>query len=159
MNRLGFFLIICLMFLASWIIVPPAEALTPIKLFNITSEECPPEIGKGSVTSGGSSAPATCFLVTGKAENKSGKTVVDADVFGRIYDANGNSVMQNRTRVGTLAEVPAGVSDFEIRISVPANQATPLKLEQFKASGFAGQVRPYYYTEYNEDGEEIFQPE
>lgn len=155
MNRLSIFVIISIIWLANWIIIPEAEALTPIKLSNITANECPPEVGQGSVTSGGSSAPATCFIVTGKAENKSGKTVVDADVFGRIYDANGNSVMQNRTRIGTLPEVPAGVSDFEIRISVPANQPTPLKLEQFKASGFAGQVRPYYYTEYNEDGEQI----
>jgi hypothetical protein len=55
--------------------------------------------------------------------------------------------MPNRTRVGTIAEVPPGVSDFEFRISVPSNQPTPLKLKQFKASGFAGKVRPYYYQD------------
>jgi len=36
--------------------------------------------------------------------------------------------MQNRTRLGSITEVPPGVSDFELRISVPANQPTPLKL-------------------------------
>lgn len=151
MNRIFIIVISCFLSLSSWIVMPEAQALTPIKLFDITASECSAAVGEGSVTSGGSSAPATCFLITGKAENKSGKMVVDADVFGRIFDANGNSVMQNRTRVGTLPEVPAGVSDFEIRISVPANQPTPLKLQQFKASGFAGQVRPYYYTKDDQD--------
>lgn len=56
---------------------------------------------------------------------------MDADVFGRIYDANGNPVLQNRTRVGTIDVIPPGISDFEIRISVPYNQPTPLQLEQF----------------------------
>jgi hypothetical protein len=37
--------------------------------------------------------------------------------------------------------VPPGVSDFELRITVPANQPTPLQLKQFKASGFTGKVR------------------
>ncbi len=84
---------------------------------------------------------ANCFIVTGTANNTSGKPVMDADIFGRIYDANGNSVMQNRTRLGGVPEIPPGKSTFEIRISVPANQPTPLKLEQFKASGFSRQVR------------------
>jgi len=123
-----------------------AEALasTPITLTDISYHECTGEIAQGNVNSG-SSELANCFLVIGKAENKTGKTVYDADVFGRIYDANNEPAMQNRTRLGTIEEIPPGVSDFEIRISVPANQPTPLKLEQFKASGFAGKVRPYYY--------------
>jgi len=49
--------------------------------------------------------------------------------------------MQNRTRLGSITEVPPGVSDFELRISVPANQPTPPKLKQFKAAGFSAQVR------------------
>ncbi|MBE9167922.1 hypothetical protein IQ238_10460 [Pleurocapsales cyanobacterium LEGE 06147] len=137
-------LISTIVWLASWFITAPASALTPIKLSDLFYEECPAELAPGIVNSG-DLRPANCFLVKGKAENKSGKTVVDADVFGRIYDANGNSVMENRGRVGTIVEVPPGVSDFEIRISVPANQPTPLKLEQFKASGFADRVRPFYY--------------
>ncbi|WP_298975612.1 hypothetical protein [uncultured Thermosynechococcus sp.] len=119
----------------------PAIATIPVRLFDLSYHECPPEIGEGSVTSGGTTLKANCYLITGKAENKSGKTVVDADVFGRIYDANGNPVLQNRTRVGTIDVIPPGISDFEIRISVPYNQPTPLQLEQFKASGFTAKVR------------------
>ncbi|MFO5474482.1 MAG: biotin carboxylase, partial [Dolichospermum sp.] len=50
-------------------------------------------------------------------------------------------ILQNRTRLGGIAEVPPGVSDFELRISVPSNQPLPLKLKQFKAAGFSGKVR------------------
>ena len=134
---------ICL-WLASWIVSPAALALTQISLSDLSYHTCPAELAEGNVTSGGGSRPATCYLVTGKAKNPSGKTVIDADVYGRIYDANENPVLQNRTRVGSIAEIPPGVSDFEIRITVPANQPTPLKLEQFKASGFSGKVRPKF---------------
>jgi hypothetical protein len=69
--------------------------------------------------------------------------VVDADIFGRIYDANNNPVMQNRNRLGAIPEVPMGVSEFELRISVPANLQPPLKLEKFKAVGFSGKVSQF----------------
>ncbi|GAB4379511.1 MAG: hypothetical protein Kow00121_33820 [Elainellaceae cyanobacterium] len=132
--------IACCLSIASWVLTPAALALTQIRLFDLSYHECPAEIGEG-MTSPGTVMPANCFLVTGKAENKSGKTVYDADIFGRIYDANYNPVMQNRTRLGLISEVPPGVSDFELRISVAENQPTPLKLEQFKAAGFGGRVR------------------
>ncbi len=126
--------------IVSWAYTPSALALTQIKLSEVGYKECPPELAQGAVTSG-TTAAANCFIVTGKAENTSGKPVYDADVFGRIYDANNDSVMQNRTRVGSIAEIPTGVSEFNMRISVPANQPLPLQLKQFKATGFSGQVR------------------
>ncbi|MEG3436920.1 hypothetical protein V0288_07290 [Pannus brasiliensis CCIBt3594] len=139
-------IIVCLLsvlfWLSGWLFVPFALALTSIQLTDISYKDCPPELAEGSVTSGGTSYPAYCFLITGKAKNNSGKTVYDADVFGRVYDANGEPVLQNRSRVGSIPEVPPGVSDFEIRISVSENQPTPLKLEQFKASGFTSSVNP-----------------
>lgn len=130
----------CLIGVLTWLWTPPVWALTQIKLSDISYHECSPELAKGAVDSGSSMA-AHCFLVTGKAENSTGRVVVNADIFGRIYDANGDSVMQNRTRLGSIDEVPPGISDFEFRISVPANQPTPLKLTQFKAAGFTGTVR------------------
>lgn len=127
--------------LATTLYSPAALALTQIRLFDLTYHECPADLAAGAVTSGGTAMAANCFIVTGKAENSSGKPVVNADIFGRIYDANGDSVMQNRTRLGSIDELPPGISDFELRISVAANQPTPLKLTQFKAAGFAGKVR------------------
>lgn len=118
----------------------PAWAVIQMQLQDVGYQDCPPELAEGAVTSG-VMMEASCYLITGKVENKSGKTVVDADVFGRIYDANGNPVMQNRTRIGSIETVPPGVSEFQLRISVPAEQPTPLQLEQFKASGFTAKVR------------------
>ena len=121
---------------------PPALALTQIKLFDLSYHECPAELveEKPADREVANIFPH-CFIVTGKTENKSGKPVVNADIFGRIYDANNDSVMQNRTRLGAIDEVPPGIGTFELRISVPASQPTPLKLEQFKAAGFTGTVR------------------
>ncbi len=138
----------CVLWLTSFVIVPPASALTSVELFDLDYELCPEENAQGRSVSSGSLSPTNCFLIRGKAKNTSGKPVVDADVYGRIYDANNNPVMANRSRVGGIGVVPPGVSDFKIRISVPTTQPTPLKLEQFKASGFAGKVRPYYYDDF-----------
>lgn len=126
---------------SAWFYMPPADALTQIKLSNLDYHECPAELAEGAVTSGGNTMAARCFIVTGKAENSTNKTVYDADIFGRVYDANNDPMIQNRTRLGSIAEIPPGVSDFELRISVPANQPLPLQLKQFKAAGFAAQIR------------------
>jgi hypothetical protein len=117
-----------------------AEALTQIELKDLSYTTCPAEYAEGMVVPG-SIQSANCYLIVGTAINRSGKPVINADIFGRIYDANDNPVMQNRTRLGAIDEVPPGESDFELRISVAANQPEPLKLEQFKASGFSGKVR------------------
>ena len=143
-------LLTCIFSTCSWLIIPTASAMTSIKLTDLSYEPCAGDEAKGSVTSG-DIRPANCYTIKGKAKNISGKTVVDADVFGRIYDANDNSTFENRGRIGTIEEVPPGTSDFEIRVSVPANQPTPLKLKNFKASGFAGKVRPYYYDDFEYD--------
>jgi hypothetical protein len=122
-----------------WIL--PAQALTQLQISDVFSQDCPADIGWGAVTSGGFTQPAHCFLVHGIVHNSTNKTVYDADVYGRIYDANGESVFENRTRVGSIAEVPPGDQSFEIRISVPANQPGPLQLKQFKAAGFSSSVK------------------
>jgi hypothetical protein len=134
-----------ILWLSSSVVTPAALALTQIKLTDLSYHDCTGELAEGVVSSGGGNVDSNCFIVTGKANNPSGKPLVDADVFGRIYDANGNPAMQNRGRVGTLPEVPPGVSDFEIRITVAEDLAQPLQLKQFKASGFTSQVRPFYY--------------
>ncbi len=133
-------IISCIMGLLSWVWTPSTLALTQIQLFDLSYQDCPPELAQGTVVSNGS-AFANCFLVTGKAKNSTNKIVYDADIFGRIYDANDDSVMRNRTRLGSIPEIPPGISNFELRISVPKNQPTPLKLKQFKATGFSGRVR------------------
>jgi len=138
------------LWLTSFCVTPQAQALTPIKLSNLSYISCAAESGEGNYVGSGDLGASNCFLIEGKAKNMSGKTLVDADVFGRVFDANGNSIMENRGRIGTIEEVPPGVSDFAIRISVSANQPTPLTLKQFKASGFASKVRPFYYDDFDD---------
>lgn len=138
-------ILVGIFWVGSFLITPSALALTQIKLSDLSYHPCSTDMSEGIVSSGGASLPSDCFIISGKANNPTGKPLVDADVFGRIYDANGNPVMQNRGRVGTLPEVPPGVSDFEIRVTVADNFATPLQLKQFKASGFTSRVRPFYY--------------
>lgn len=152
MRKQGLLMVVlvgCLWGLLSVLPMAQAIALTPIKLFDLSYERCPAEM-QGIVTSG-SNQGANCYMIKGKAENGTGKYVVDADVFGHIYDGNGVDTFENRGRVGTILEVPPGVSEFEFPISVPDNQPEPLQLKQFKASGFASRVRPFYYD--NEDVE------
>jgi hypothetical protein len=115
-------------------------ALTPIKLTNPTYADCPADLAQGTVTSR-NSQPAKCFIVSATAKNDTSKPVYDADVFGRIYDANGDTVFENRGRIGTVNEIPPGESIISVRITVSENQPEPLKLEQFKATGFANQIR------------------
>jgi hypothetical protein len=121
--------------------IPAALAVTQIQLNNVSYKDCPPEIAEGAVTSGGVTQAASCFLVTGQTKNPSSKTVFDADVYGRIYDADNNLVLQNRSRVGLIEKIPPGTSDFEMRISVPSNTSMPLQLKKFKAAGFTTKIR------------------
>lgn len=130
----------CCLWVCSWAIAPSALALVQIKLSDISYHNCPAELAEGAITAG-TSMMANCYIITGTTENPSGKTILNADIFGRVFDANSNPVIQNRTRLGSIDEVPPGQGKFELRISVPANQPEPLSLEQFKASGFTGKVR------------------
>ena len=43
----------CLMMFLSWVLTPTAEALTQIRLFDVSYKDCPAELAKGAVTSGG----------------------------------------------------------------------------------------------------------
>jgi len=124
--------------IATW--VPSVSAAVQVKLSDISYGSCPPEIASNMVLGGGVMS-ASCYLVSGTANNPKNQIVYNADVFGRIYDANGNDAMPERTRLGAIAEIPPGKSNFEITISVPAEMSEPLSLKQFKASGFTGKVR------------------
>ncbi|MEM9771020.1 MAG: FxLYD domain-containing protein [Cyanobacteria bacterium P01_D01_bin.73] len=128
--------------LSTWLWISPAAALASAEITDIGYQDCPEEMAKGSVTSGGGIVRmANCYLISGTVTNKTGKPIVNADVFGRIYDSTGNAVLENRTRLGSIDEIPPGESEFSIRVTVPDTQAGELQLKQFKASGFTGKVR------------------
>jgi hypothetical protein len=117
-----------------------AWANIQVKISNLSYGSCPPEVANNMVLGGGV-MPANCFMVHGKTENSSGKIVYNADVFGRIYDANGNDAMSERNRLGAITEILPGSNDFEIMISVAADLPEPLQFKLFKASGFTTKIR------------------
>jgi hypothetical protein len=134
-------IILAIVTIINLVLTPTAWAVTQIKLSAVSYKDCPAEMAEGAVTSGGVTQTASCFLIIGKAQNPSSKTVFDADVFGRIYDADNNLVLQNRSRVGLIEKLPPGESDFEMRVSVPSNTSQPLQLKKFKAAGFTTKIR------------------
>lgn len=119
----------------------PAEALVQVEVKDVFYHACSAEMAEGTVMSNGSGRSARCFVVEGTTVNNSGKPLTNGDIFGRVFDATGDTIMANRGRLGSVAEIPMGEGHFAIRIIVPEGQPEPLQLKQFKAAGFAGKVR------------------
>jgi hypothetical protein len=84
---------------------------------------------------------ASCFVLRGTVTNPGRKPVVDTDVFAQILDASGEPVLQNRSRVGSIGDVPPGESTFALRLAVPAGTPGPFSFSNVKARGFSAPVR------------------
>ena len=84
---------------------------------------------------------ASCYVLRGTVNNPGRKPVVDTDVFAQILDASGEPVLQNRSRVGSIGDVPPGDSSFALRLAVPAGTPGPFTFSNVKARGFASPVR------------------
>lgn len=120
-----------------------------VKLTDIAVTKVPCGAGISTVrgvTFSGSSSSAACLDIVASANNPSDKPVYNADVFGRVYDANGDALIDDteNIRIAYIDEVPAGNSQVKFRLTVPEEQYKmgPLKLERFKATGFAGKNLP-----------------
>ena len=84
---------------------------------------------------------ASCFALRGVVENPGRRPVVDTDVFALILDASGEPVLPNRTRVGSIGDVPPGETPFALRLAVPAGTPGPLQARNLRARGFRAPVR------------------
>lgn len=84
---------------------------------------------------------AGCWALTGVVSNPGRRPVVDTDVFALILDASGEPVLQNRSRVGSIGDVPPGRSAFALRLAVPMGTPGPLQVRNVKARGFSAPVR------------------
>jgi len=69
------------------------------------------------------------------------RTVRDTDVFALILDASGEPVLPNRTRLGSIGDIPPGQSAFALRLAVPAGTPGPFSVRSAKARGFNSPVR------------------
>jgi hypothetical protein len=87
------------------------------------------------------SVEASCYALRGEVINSTKHTVVDTDVFAIILDSSGEPVLPNRTRVGSIGDVPPGRSPFALRLAVPAGTPGPFRVGKVKARGFNAPVR------------------
>eukprot|EP00850_Spirogloea_muscicola_P015143 SM000113S24099 [mRNA] locus=s113:383938:386315:- [translate_table: standard] len=129
--------------LAALLVPEAARALVRVELSIVTATKVACPEGQTTVT-GGNSLNATGFRITGDAFNPASQPVYNADVFGRVYDAQGEPALdaEENLRIDTLAELPPGKSKVSFQITVDEAQAAlgPLELKNFKASGFLGKV-------------------
>ena len=86
-------------------------------------------------------AGASCWALRGEVRNGGRRAVVDTDLFALILDASGEPVLPNRTRVGSIGDVPPGSTPFALRLAVPAGTPGPLQARHVRARGFTAPVR------------------
>ncbi len=103
-------------------------------------EPCPAE-DIGSQPDLRRGAGASCWALRGLVRNPTPQAVVDTDVFALILDASGEPVLPNRTRVGSIGDVPPGETPFALRLAVPAGTPGPLQARHLRARGFRAPVR------------------
>ncbi len=122
------------------LLAPPSAWAAELQVSEVTLEPCPTE-DVGAQPELRRPAGASCYALRGTVLNLGRKPVVDTDVFALIVDSSGEPVLQNRTRVGSIGDVPPGSSAFALRLSVPAGTPGPLSFRNVKARGFSAPVR------------------
>ena len=127
--------------LAALLLLAPSSAwAADLQVSEVTLEACPTE-DVGAQPELRRPSGASCYALRGTVLNPGRKPVVDTDVFALIVDSSGEPVLQNRTRVGSIGDVPPGSSAFALRLSVPAGTPGPLSFRNVKARGFSAPVR------------------
>ena len=128
--------------LALLLLLAPAAPVWALDLAvtDITVEPCP-AADPGSQPPLKRPAGASCYALRGTVSNPRSQPVIDTDLFAVISDRSGEPVLQNRTRVGSIGDVPPGESSFALRLAVPAGTPGPLRVSHAKARGFNAPVR------------------
>jgi hypothetical protein len=122
------------------VIGPAALQAAELRVSEVILEPCP-QTDVAAQPERNRSSSARCYALRGIVENPGRQPVVDTDVYARILDASGEPVLQNRTRVGSIGDVPPGRSPFALRLAVPAGTPDPLGVTSVKARGFSAPVR------------------
>ncbi len=126
--------------LVALVLVPAGAWASDLVVQEIRLEPCP-EADVGAQPEQKRPSGASCYALRGEVVNPGKRPVVDTDVFAQILDSSGEPVLQNRSRVGSIGDVPPGVSTFALRLSVPAGTPGPLQVSHAKAKGFSAPVR------------------
>jgi len=122
------------------LLLPLPAAAADLQVVDVVLEPCP---ASDAAAQSGLKRPAGagCWALSGEVRNPGRKPVVDTDVFAVVVDASGEPVLQNRSRVGSIGDVPPGESSFALRLAVPAGTPGPFTFSNVKARGFASPVR------------------
>lgn len=123
-----------------WQLLPGSALAAELRVEQVSLEPCP-AADPGSQGGLGRGAAASCYALRGVVENPGSRAVVDTDVFALILDASGEPVLPNRSRVGSIGDVPPGRSDFGLRLAVPAGTPGPFRVGKVRARGFSAPVR------------------
>jgi hypothetical protein len=128
--------------LAVGLLTGPAPALAAeLQLSQVRLEPCPAaDIGSQADRRDGGGA--RCWALRGQVRNGGRLPVVDTDLFALILDASGEPVLPNRTRLGSIGDVPPGETAFALRLAVPGGTPGPLQVRNARARGFSAPVRP-----------------
>lgn len=119
--------------------VAPAWA-ADLQVSQVRIEPCPAE-DAGSQPELRRPSGASCYALRGLVTNPGRRAVVDTDVFALILDSSGEPVLPNRSRVGSIGDVPPGESEFALRLAVPAGTPGPFVVRNARARGFSAPVR------------------
>mmetsp|Transcript_15272 Transcript_15272/g.37329 ORF Transcript_15272/g.37329 Transcript_15272/m.37329 type:complete len:224 (-) Transcript_15272:227-898(-) len=143
-----------------------AQAIGPVtvdlEIKKFEEITCPPELAAGriggSIGAGASKGiKQSCIKVTAVATNPNKGTIPDAAVFGRVFNAEGNSVVANnpdgRTDAGQMAMIPslqAGTGETEfvfVATDKKTSDMSDLRFESMKAISYPGGSRYKVYDE------------
>lgn len=119
--------------------IAPAWA-ADLQVTEVRLEPCPAE-DAGSQPELRRPTGASCYALRGLVSNPGRQPVVDTDVFALILDSSGEPVLPNRSRVGSIGDVPPGRSEFALRLAVPAGTPGPFVVRNARARGFKAPVR------------------
>ena len=124
----------------SSVLLPSPVLAADLSVAKVVLEPCP---ATDAASQSGLKRPAGagCWALSGEVRNPGRKPVVDTDVFAVVTDASGEPVLQNRSRVGSIGDVPPGTSRFALRLAVPMGTPGPLQVRNVKARGFSAPVR------------------
>ena len=126
----------------------PARAFGPVSMpltgLEVKRVDC--KQGQVGVTGGTRDFGARCLEVSATADNPSQQPLRNADVFGRVYDVNGEPAIdaEENSRISYIKEIVPGRSRVTFGLIVPEEQARlgDLELKNIKATGFPGGVLP-----------------
>jgi hypothetical protein len=123
-----------------WQLLPASAMAAELEVGQVRLEPCPLD-DPGSQSGMKRPAGASCYALRGEVLNPGRQSVVDTDVFALILDASGEPVLPNRSRVGSIGDVPPGRSEFALRLAVPAGTPGPFQVRKVRARGFSAPVR------------------